>query len=112
MTCDRIEHLLSAHLDGELGADDERAVRSHLAACPSCASRLETLRALRASFRDLMPEPSDDGLDAVLARILPATARRPRPRWPTTRSRSLPLPGRRPRRRVEATGGSPASRRR
>ena len=37
MTCERIEGLLSAYLEGELAGPDRAEVAAHLAACPACA---------------------------------------------------------------------------
>lgn len=78
MSCDRIASLLSAFADGELAAADEHEVRAHVAACPRCAARLETVRALRAAVRSVRPERSDDGLAAFRRRLrsTPAPSRR------------------------------------
>jgi anti-sigma factor RsiW len=45
---------LSALVDGELDPEEERAVRDHLAACPSCADELEGIRRSRRVVR-LLP---------------------------------------------------------
>lgn len=110
MDCERIEPLLSAHLDGELDQAEARAVRRHLlregageegSGCERCAPRLETLRAARAAMRDLRPGPSGRGLDRVLERIrgerrpaAPAPVI-PLPRQPRSEPRPDPRSGRR-----------------
>src|SRR3972149_6117974 len=43
--CEPIQELLSAHIDGELAADELRAVDTHLAACPRCRAERESLGA-------------------------------------------------------------------
>jgi predicted anti-sigma-YlaC factor YlaD len=61
MTCERIEELLSAYLEGELGAVERGEVDSHLAACPACAGLLAGLRELTvamAAFPEAEPSPS------------------------------------------------------
>lgn len=44
---------LSALLDGELSAEDERAARSHLATCMDCSQELAMIAAARAWVRGL-----------------------------------------------------------
>ncbi len=66
MTCERIEELLSAYLEGELGAAERAEVESHLASCPACAGLLEALREVTgamASFPEAEPSP------ALMARL-------------------------------------------
>lgn len=66
MTCERIEELLSAYLEGELGAAEKAAVEDHLAACPACAELLAALRQVTgamAAFPEAEPSP------ALLARL-------------------------------------------
>lgn len=68
-TRDPFEPLLSPFLDGELEAEEELAVRAHLAGCGRCADRLDTLRALRSAVAATRPGPSDAGLDALRRRL-------------------------------------------
>ena len=63
---------ISAYHDGELAADQRRAVEIHLAACGACAAELARLRAISRAFTDHalaiepMPRPALDRLhDAV-----------------------------------------------
>lgn len=66
MTCERIEGLLSAYLEGELGAAERAEMESHLAACPACAGILAGLReatGAMAAFPEAAPSP------ALLARL-------------------------------------------
>ena len=45
MTCQTYDQDLSAHLDGELSAVEERRLLDHLAVCPACrAARDELVR--------------------------------------------------------------------
>lgn len=49
MECDvHLEHI-SAFLDGELGPEDERALRAHLAECAACEAELARLRSVKAT---------------------------------------------------------------
>jgi hypothetical protein len=61
MTCERIEELLSAYLEGELGAAERAEVDGHLAACPECAALValmqETTGAM-AAFPEAEPSPT------------------------------------------------------
>lgn len=43
MSCERIEGLLSAFLEGELSQTEKAEVESHLAGCPGCAALLAVL---------------------------------------------------------------------
>jgi anti-sigma factor RsiW len=45
-SCESIEELLSAYLDGELTEGERRRVVRHLASCPGCAKVFEELRAV------------------------------------------------------------------
>lgn len=58
MTCERIEGLLSAYLEGELAAAERAGVEAHLAACSGCAALLGLLRetmAATAGFPEVEP---------------------------------------------------------
>lgn len=81
--CPDKEPMLHALLDGELDAANASALETHLAACPACAQRLETLKALHARLADLPPTPAPDALkpriEAMIGREA-KTAARPHPR--------------------------------
>jgi anti-sigma factor (TIGR02949 family) len=47
MTCDEVEVLLHALLDGELDAGHAREVEAHIAGCPGCARQLAAYRDMR-----------------------------------------------------------------
>ena len=73
------EETLNEYLDAALSPSARAAAETHLAVCPLCASRLETLRGLFAELEDL-PEVrlARDLLPAVLM-ALPRRARLPLP---------------------------------
>jgi anti-sigma factor RsiW len=47
MTCEEVEVLLHALLDGELDAGHARDVEAHIAGCPGCAGQIATYRDMR-----------------------------------------------------------------
>jgi anti-sigma factor RsiW len=60
MTCERIEELLSAYLEGELAAAERAEVEGHLAACPDCAALLGLMKETMAAaggFPEVEPSP-------------------------------------------------------
>ncbi len=75
MSCGEVEGLLEAHLDGDLGRDQSRAVTAHLAECPACAAEAQLAGRVRAELRAL---PELDAPAAVLASVRWSTgSRRP-----------------------------------
>ena len=76
---------LSAYLDGELPADERRAVELHLAGCPPCAAALEELAAVDALAREAAPPDAPAGyFDALPSRVrarVRAPRRRVSPLW-------------------------------
>ena len=68
------EEDLHAYLDRELAADQVHALESHLAACPACTGRLDSLRALFSQIESL----SDTSLEVDLsAGVLDSIAAHP-----------------------------------
>jgi predicted anti-sigma-YlaC factor YlaD len=60
MTCERIEELLSAYLEGELAGAERAEVAAHLAACPECAGLVELMKetvGAMAGFPEAEPSP-------------------------------------------------------
>lgn len=53
MNCRDIQQLITLHLDGALGGEQETALREHLAVCPSCARELALQERLSRALRDL-----------------------------------------------------------
>jgi anti-sigma factor RsiW len=51
--CRRIEPLLSAWIDGELGAVETGRIAAHVDSCPRCAGTAEQLSAVRSLLRSL-----------------------------------------------------------
>jgi anti-sigma factor RsiW len=85
MTCDETEILLHALIDGELDAGHARDVETHVAACPACAEKLKTFRAMREAFaqaplKEAAPTDLRNRIEAALA--VPAkTISAPRQSW-------------------------------
>lgn len=77
MTCDRLEEIISAYLEGELEAAERAAVEAHLKACPACAALLDSVGGAVAELADW---PEVEPPPALLERLraIPS-ARRPRP---------------------------------
>jgi anti-sigma factor RsiW len=79
--------MLHALLDGELDAANASALETHLAACPACAQRLETLKALHERLAGLPPTPAPEALKGRIEAMIGAETRkaarpaRPGP-WP------------------------------
>lgn len=61
MNCQKVQSLISAYLDGELGGQEMLAIRHHLTGCTVCADEYESLLAIKRSFGKLRPaRPVDD----------------------------------------------------
>ena len=61
MTCERFEELLSAYLEGEVAAEERRAMDAHAASCPACAGLLAAFREMAsamAGFPEAEPGPA------------------------------------------------------
>ncbi len=80
MTCDRIESMLSAFVDGELSGHDLRVVREHVSRCPHCALELDEVRQIKTLVAEMPSfEPSADFEDRLILSVLgpePAQVRR------------------------------------
>jgi len=90
-----IEKYLSAHVDGELSADELRAAEEHLAGCADCRARFAEERAVKALMRERARMPRTPAmvrgsilaaLDAAERREREAGADRPK-RSPMRRAR-------------------------
>jgi len=84
LTCQDIEHLLDAYLDGELPASLQSEVHAHLLECLLCRQRVGLLQAVADVVRngDDHPSPSPDFTDRVLA-TMKQRSPTPRPTRPT-----------------------------
>ncbi len=68
MNCNEIQSLISAYLDGELTAAEEKKVKAHLAECPACQKQLAHLSVLHKALRTMEAPTLPEGLaDRVLA---------------------------------------------
>ncbi len=52
MKCEQILEQLSLYLDGELPADESKAVQKHLKTCPECAALFFSMKEMHASLSD------------------------------------------------------------
>lgn len=60
MNCNRIQKRLSAYQDGELIAEDQARIRTHLKECPACRQELTELEGVWEgldSLAEIEPEP-------------------------------------------------------
>jgi anti-sigma factor RsiW len=81
--CPDKEPMLHALLDGELDAANASALETHLAACPACAQRLETLKALHERLAELPPTSAPEALKSRIEAMIGREAKaapRPAPR--------------------------------
>jgi anti-sigma factor RsiW len=70
MSCKKYKILLSAYIDGEITAKEEKALKKHLKVCPDCAKELERLGQVRNIFRVVeRKEPSEFFESRVLGQI-------------------------------------------
>ena len=56
MNCEQMRAMLDAYIDGELSAEEMRALRDHAAACENCRSELEAAELVR----DALAHMDDD----------------------------------------------------
>ena len=56
MDCDKVQELLTEHLDGSLGDGEGRGVELHLRECPRCAAEEKALKETLSLLRSLPPE--------------------------------------------------------
>ena len=78
MTCERMETMLIAYLDGKTPAEAAREVEAHLAACAACRTRAEEFRRLWGVLETVpLVEPSP----AFDARLRERIAAEPQRAW-------------------------------
>lgn len=70
MTCNEILEWVSAECDGAAGAEERRAIETHLAGCPACATAAREMRAAVEAVRGLPPEPAPVDMAARVAHAL------------------------------------------
>jgi hypothetical protein len=70
MTCEHVDNVLSAWLEGDLGLPERRAVDAHLRECLRCASLVRDLETIRRDAARLpVLEPSRDLWEGIATRI-------------------------------------------
>jgi anti-sigma factor RsiW len=62
MQCERARELLSPYLDGELSAEERRAVAAHVEGCRSCAAQAEDFRRIGRTLAEAGREPAPKAL--------------------------------------------------
>ena len=75
--CRRAEEWISAALDGELTAEEARALEAHLTECPACRALAADLARLHGAMAGM--EPARAVPPELHEKILSAAAREPRP---------------------------------
>lgn len=81
MTCERVERLLGAFVDGELNQSQTAAVKQHLCGCPSCAHALTELEHLNALVTDASAKVEmPPALHDSVMRVVRQTERASKPR--------------------------------
>jgi len=75
MLCDRIEELLSAYLERELGIQDHKTVEDHLKTCPDCRSLLVYMQETRKALADFPELEVSENLQSRLYAIPEAKKR-------------------------------------
>src|SRR5438128_59955 len=91
MLADRYQQLLTAYVDGELSARQQRIVQRLLRRCPEARQLLDRLLADASALRALPPPPL--GADLSFAVVGAITARRLTPRPGRKRPAAAGFPG-------------------
>ena len=76
LSCGEVRDLIAAVIDGELPADERRAVEDHLTGCPECARAYEAQEGLRARLHGAGTYAVPPGLEARVRAALDAQTRR------------------------------------
>lgn len=84
MACDQDRKTLEAYLDGEIAADQEKALQEHLRTCPECAAEIAAMVSLRRSMKPAASRyvPSAEFRSKVQAQISPRRGLRLHWMWP------------------------------
>ena len=72
MTCEDVEHLADAYVDGELALERALALEAHVDRCGACAARIERIRAVRLA---LGAAPYFRAPEALAARVRASVAK-------------------------------------
>jgi anti-sigma factor RsiW len=82
MTCDDVEPLVEAYVDGELDLERALAVETHVAGCAACAARLERTRALARTMKAAPYFRAPEALAQRVRATIPAASATVQPRRP------------------------------
>ncbi|WBB56245.1 zf-HC2 domain-containing protein [Verrucosispora sp. WMMD573] len=85
MRCEQWREILSAQLDGEVTADEQRRAGGHLETCAGCRTWLDSAAKVTRRARTQVVTPLPDLTEAILAAAPP-----PRRRWRTLVAAALP----------------------
>ena len=67
MTCTEVRRLIDPYVDGELGADDDAAVRAHVSTCTTCPQRIADRERLAKLLRQAPYYAAPDRLRIAIA---------------------------------------------
>jgi len=87
MSCENIETMLIAYLDGKARENERREVEAHLETCAACRTRAEEFRRVWSMLEEVPAVEPSLGFDA---RVRQRVAAEPRPRlfaWPVPQPR-------------------------
>ena len=70
MRCEQVHSVLEEYLAGELNADAQAAIETHLATCQDCQNELDFALELSEALQEVpKPEPPSDVFDHVAAYV-------------------------------------------
>jgi hypothetical protein len=81
MNCKKADILISASIDGELGAPEQKQLDKHISECSSCKKKLESMRVLSDQMRGLSRIDGDlASRNRVIASLHDQIAKEPAPK--------------------------------
>jgi predicted anti-sigma-YlaC factor YlaD len=79
MNCSAFDPMIEPYLDGELNADDTRAIESHIAECRACEDELSLARKVSEGLAELTPLGCPDVVTARVRHTMSALPGRANP---------------------------------